>query len=143
MAESVSDIVSISAPDLVGVWVFDPLDPDGTERNYLYANGRSINLEPDEASIQLAGDRNPLLEYGESTTVVVKTNILVPFDDDHDAGVQWWEDAVLARRTINYRDNRGRLYWVGIRGGFNPTDVREGTQIAVRLQRVDYDESVL
>lgn len=142
MAESVSDIVSTSAPDLVGVWVFDPLDPEGTERNYLHAMGRTVSVVPDEASIPLAGPRNPLIEYGESTVVGVKATIVVPFGDEHDAGCQWWEDAVENRRAINYRDGRGRLYWVGIRGGYVPTDIREGTSIPVFLQRVDYDESI-
>jgi hypothetical protein len=143
MSESVSDIVTTSAPHLVGVWVFDPLDPDGTERNYLHVDARTVSVAPTESSITLAGSRDPLVEYGESTTVGVTAVITVPFGEEHDAACQWWEDAAENRRAINYRDNRGRLYWVALLGGYSPSDVRVGTTIPVVLQRVGYDESVI
>lgn len=142
MAESVSDTVTTTAPALLGVWVYDPLDPDGTERHFLHTTSRTVSVKPPTASIQLAGARNPLIEYGESTVVGVKVTITVPFDELHDSGVQWWLDMLEARRALNYRDNRGRLFWVAILDGVNPEDVREGTKLALSLQRVDYDESV-
>ena len=149
MSETISDTVTIAAPDLVGVWVFDPLDPDGTERHYLFAqgDGRSESISPDAASIPLAGRVNPLLEFGESEVVQLALTVLVPFGTSdegftHDELVQWWRDACINRRAICYRDNRGRLYWVGLPAGVKPTDGRIGTAFALTLQRVDYDEAV-
>lgn len=142
MSETVSDIYTETAPALVGVWVFDPLDPDGTERNYLHAEGRTETVKPAAASIPLAGRVNPLLEYGELTVVGLKVTVFVPFGPDHDAAVQWWRDACENRRAINYRDNRGRLYWVGLPEGIEVADGKVGTAFALGLQRVDFDEAV-
>lgn len=142
MSENISEVETITAPSLVGVWVFDPTDPDGTERNYLHADGRSESITPASASLEIAGRVNPLLEFGEITVVGLKLTVFVPFGSGHDAAVQWWRDACLNRRAINYRDNRGRLYWVGLPLGVAPIDGRAGTAFELSLQRVEYDEAV-
>lgn len=142
MSESVSVVYTIVAPALVGVWVFDPTDPDGTERNYIHADGRSETIKPKGASIEVAGRTNPILEFGEVTIVGLKLTVFVPFGDDHDVAVQWWRDACENRRAINYRDNRGRLYWVGLPDGVEAVDGRAGTAFSLTLQRVDFDEAV-
>lgn len=147
MSETIGSSTTVTAPTLFGVWVFDPLDPDGTERHYLFADGRTEDIRPDVASIPLAGQVNPLLEFGEGEVVQIALTIFVPFgvSDEgftHDELVQWWRDACANRRTINYRDNRGRLYWVGLPAGVKPADGRVGTAFALTLQRVNYDESV-
>lgn len=142
MSETVSETYEVTAPSLVGVWVFDPTDPDGTERNYLHADGRTEAITPESASLPVAGRTNPLLEFGELTIVGLTLTVFVPFGDEHDAGVQWWRDAALNRRAICYRDNRGRLYWVGLPGGVAPQDGRAGTAFSLTLQRVDHDEAV-
>src|SRR5690606_3682371 len=101
MSETVSGIVTATAPALVGVWVFDPTDPDDTERNYLHADGRSETILPAGSSIVLAGRTNPIIEYGTSTTVTLELTVFVPFGPEHDAAVQWWRDACENRRAIN------------------------------------------
>lgn len=143
MSETPSATETITAPALTGVWVFDPRDPDGTERNYPHADGRSESIAPAASSMSIAGRLNPLLEFGESTVVGLKLTVLVPFDAQHDAGVQWWRDACEARRAICYRDNRGRLFWVGLPAGVEAQDGRIGTAFSLELQRVDFDEAAL
>lgn len=142
MSETISEVVEATAPALTGVWVYDPTDVDGTERNYLFADGRSESITPDATSIQVAGRTDPLIEYGEVTVVGLTLTIFIPFGPDHDAAVQWWRDACDNRRTINYRDNRKRLHWVALPAGVQPTDGRVGTSFAIKLQRVNYDEAV-
>lgn len=142
MSETVSSTVTVTAPSLVGVWVFDPLDPDETERNYVHADGRTESIKPKSASIEVAGQENPIIEYGEVTVVGLKLTVFIPFGAAHDDLVQWWRDAATNRRTINYRDNRGRLYWVGLPQGVEPTDGRAGTAFSLALQRANFDEAV-
>lgn len=142
MSETVSDVETIIAPSLVGVWVFDPIDPDDTERNYLHADGRSVSTVPESSVIEVAGRLNALVEFGESTVVGVNLTVLVPFGDEHTVGVQWWEDAAENRRAICYRDNRGRLYYCALPAGVAPQDTREGTRFALKLRRVDYTTTV-
>lgn len=142
MSETISETYTAVAPSLVGVWVFDPIDPDDTERNYLHADGRTESIKPRASSMDVAGRLNPLLEFGEVTVVGLKLTVFVPFGPEHDAGVQWWRDACENRRAICYRDNRGRLYWVGLPDGIEPQDGRAGTAFSLTLQRVNYDEAV-
>ncbi len=142
MSETVSAEATLTAPSLVGVWVFDPLDPDGTERNYMHAESRVETVRPKAEVIDVHGREDALVEFGATTVRGVSTTVTVPFGDEHDAGVQWWRDAATARRTINYRDNRGRLFWVALPGGVEPRDVRAGTEIFLDLRKVFFDESV-
>lgn len=142
MSESLSDVVSATAPALIGVWVFDPTDADATERNYLHADGRTESIAPRSAVLEVAGRVDPIVEFGEVTIVGLEVTVFVPFGPDHDAGVQWWRDAVEARRAICYRDNRGRLMYGALPAGVSPVDGRAGTAMAIKLQRVTYAPEV-
>lgn len=142
MSESVSDTYTITGPSLTGVWVHDPVDADGTIRNYLFADGRVESIAPVSAELEVAGRVNPIVEFGEVTLVGLKVTIFAPFGSAHDVEVQWWRDAVEARRAICYRDNRGRLVYAALPGGIAPVDGRAGTALAVDLRRVDYDIDV-
>lgn len=142
MAEAVSETATATAPALVGVWVHDPTDAGGTLRNFLFAEGREETVEPAEAELELVGRENAVIEYGTVTRVGLQLTVFVPFGDDWQAGVHWWKGAVLNRRTIIYRDNRGRLLYCAIRGGLSIADGRAGTALAVTLRRVDYDAEV-
>lgn len=138
MSEVLSDTVTVTAPTLVGVWVHDPTDADGSEVGYLFTDGREEAIEADEAELSLVGRTNPLLEYGDAETVGLSLTIVVPFDESHDAAVQWWRDAARNRRAIVYRDNRGRVLFGAIKGGLGITDTRAGTAVALTLRRIDY-----
>ena len=142
MTESLSSIYDATAPALVGVWVYDPTDPEGTERQYLYADGRSETINVRPAEIELVGRVNPLVEYGEVTLVGLKLTVFVPFDGSHDASVEAWRDFVGNRRALCYRDNRKRLMWSAIVGDLAIADGRAGTALSVNLRRIDYDEAV-
>lgn len=142
MSESISEVVSGTAPSLVGVWVYDPTDPDATDRNFRYASGRVESVRPRSAVLEVVGRGRPIVEFGELMTQAIKLTVLVPFDDEHDDGVQWWRDAVDNRRTIIYRDNRGRMIPVALPEGVELTDGRIGTAFALSLLSVDYTPEV-
>lgn len=142
MSEAVSDVVIGLAPSLVGVWVFDPIDAGNTERNYIHADGRTESIVPKSAVLEVTGRVDPLVEFGEVTIAGLEVTIFVPFGTDHDAGVQWWRDAVENRRPICYRDNRGRLMYGALPAGIAPVDGRAGTALGVKLQRVTYTVDV-
>lgn len=142
MSEALSIVYTTTAPSLVGVWVLDPTDPDNTERNYIHADGRSLGVKPGASVLDVAGRVNPIVEYGESTRVVLKVTVFAPFGPAHDADVNWWIDAVQNRRTILYRDNRGRLIYGALADGVEVADGRVGTALAVNITRVSFDEDV-
>ena len=142
MSESTSAIYATTAPALLGAYVFDPVDPSGTLRNFLHTGARSEVAAARSARLAFAGRSRPVVEYGEQGSGDVKLAVLVPFDAEHDAGVQWWCDDVEARRGMNYREGRGRLVWAALADGVTIVDERGGTRIDVTLVEVDYDETV-
>lgn|SRR5690606_7488671 len=139
MSRAVSDIVSGVAPTLVGVWVHDPLDASDTVRSYPFADGRTEHLAPESSVLTVVGRTRPVVEFGEALDESLKVTIFVPFGPEHDEAVQWWRDAVLARRAIFYRDNRGRAFYGVLASGVDPVDGRAGTALAVELTRVDWE----
>jgi hypothetical protein len=141
MAEAISDTVTITAPQLVGVWVFDPTEPGDTERNYLHADGRTEVIDVETAVLKVRGRGKPIIEYGEIESRGLKVTIFVPFGAEHDAAVEWWRAAMRNRRAICYRDNRGRLLFAGLNSSPSIADGRAGTAIGVSLIAVDYDEA--
>lgn len=142
MSEALSATYTTTGPSLVGAWLFAAADPEGTLVNFLHTDARTVSSSVETAELRAAGRALPVVEYGEHESGRVALTLLVPFGPDHDAGVQWWRDALAARRTLCYRDGRGRLYWVAIVGGIAETDRREGTGLGVALLEVDYDEAV-
>jgi len=142
VSESISETVTVAAPLLTGVWVFDPTDIDATERNFIFAEGRVESIDSGGTEITLAGRVNPLVEYGEQTLVGLSLTVFLPFSGQHEAEVQHWRDAVTSRRALCYRDNRGRLVYGAIKGELSIADGRAGTAIGVEFRRVDYDTEV-
>ncbi len=142
MSEALSEVYEVAAPSLVGAWLFAPADPAATLVNFLHTDARSVSSAVESSMLRLAGRSRPIIEHGEQGGAEVALTLLVPFGASHDAGVQWWRDALEARRTLCYRDGRGRLYWAGIMSGIVETDRREGTGLGVSLVEVDYDEAV-
>lgn len=142
MSEALSATYSTTGPSLVGAWVFAAADPAGTLANFLHTDVRTVATEIESADLRFAGRALPVVEYGEHGGGRIALTLLVPWGASHDDLVQYWRDAVAARRTLCYRDGRGRLYWCAIVGSLGETDRREGTGLGVALLEVDYDEAV-
>lgn len=142
MSEALSEVYTTTGPSLVGAWLFAADDPEGTLANFLHTDARTVSSEVDSAELRFAGRAAPVVEYGEQGSSRLSVTILIPFGPTHDELVQWWRDALQARRVLCYRDGRGRLYWCSIFGQLVETDRREGTGLGVPLLVVDYDEAV-
>lgn len=142
MTVSSSSIVTATAPALVGVWIFDPVSPDTTERQFLHADGRTESMGAKPIEVELVGRTNPLVEYGTVMLVGLKLTVFIPFDSDHDAAVEYWRGIITNRRAICYRDNRRRLGYFAIKSDVGFVDGRAGTAIGLDLRRVDYTVAV-
>jgi hypothetical protein len=141
MAEALSDIATITAPALVGVWVFDPTDADESERNFIHADGRVESIDVEATPIVVRGRARPLLEFGETELMTLVVTVFIPFGPDHDVSVEWWRAAARNRRALCYRDNRGRLIFGGLSDKLGIADGRAGTALSVALLAIDYDEA--
>ncbi len=142
MSEALSDVYTVTGPSLVGAWLFAADEPSATLVNYLHTDARTVSSEVDAAELRFAGRSAPVVEFGEQGSTRLSLTLLVPFGASHDELVQWWRDALQARRVLCYRDGRGRLYWCAIFGQVVETDRREGTGLGVPLLAVDFDEAV-
>lgn len=142
MSEAISDTYTATGPALDGVWMFDPVDVEATERQFLHAEGRAESLEAESTDLELVGREYAVTEFGEQTREGLALTVFVPFGSTHAADVAYWRAAVRARRPICYRDNRGRLMFATIKGGLAVADGRAGTALGIKLGRVDYSAAV-
>lgn len=140
MPSTFSDELLVTAPTLLGVWIHDPDDPAGTEKNFLYGGiGRGSSVSVEYETLTFAGRVHPVAEFGEHENWNAEFTLNVPY------GAEWRNDvnAVIAlarsRKTMLYRDGRGRRIY-GVIPSAALKDVRGMEDISVMVQRVDYDE---
>lgn len=127
---------------LLGVWIHDPLDAEGTVRNYLYGrSSRSTSIEVEAASLVYAGRTYQVTEYGEHQRDEYSVSIDVPHGETWASDLADLEAFAEARRTLCFRDNRGRQMF-GTLSGYGESDEDGGTAVRLTFSRVDYDESV-
>lgn len=142
MAQSTSAIVTSTAPALVGVWMHDPTNATTTISNYVFGNiGRTETVAVQGTPLQFIGRTYPVYNTGTFETQTVKASILIPSGPTEQTQADWFRTMVRNRRTVCYRDNRGRkLYVIILEVDF--TDVREGTAVQFTATTVDYSEGI-
>lgn len=125
---------------LVGVWLHDPLDPESTAVNYIYGSmGREQTVDAGGAGTLYAGRTYPVMEYGEHEQETVNVGIVVPHGPTHAADLETLDGLARAKRTLWYRDNRGRSFAATI-AGYRVQDQRYGTVVGLVVERVHYAE---
>lgn len=124
--------------DLIGVWIHDPSDPAGSIRNYPFgasARERTVDIMP--AGNYYAGRQAPVVDFGEFEGETISFSVQVPH------GATWRQDVVRVRtlasqkRTMLYRDNRGRVL-PGTLSGYRESDQDYGTDVSFVVTRVDF-----
>lgn len=142
MAQASSAVYTAAAPTLMGVWLHDPTKSDDTISNYLYGNiGRTETISVDSAELRFIGRALPVRDMGGFESQSLDIKILVPTGPTEQDQVEWFRDAVRNRRTLCYRDNRGRLSY-GILGSVQFADVRTGTGVSFSFITVDHQEEI-
>jgi hypothetical protein len=142
MAQAVSVVYTTTAPSLAGVWVHDPSAAETTASNFLYGNvGRSEGISIENTELRFIGRALPVYDMGGFESQELSIDITVPYGPDEQDQVEWFRTAVRSRRTLCYRDNRGRLTY-GIIGNISFKDEREGTSVSFTFHTADYTESI-
>lgn len=125
----------------LGLWIHDPLDPEGTVRQLLYGQAaRSLQHGTIHVGVQYAGRSYPVFDYGEQKTTAFAVQIDVPH------GADWRTEldalAVFAdqERNVVVRDSRGRSV-TGAMAGYNENDQTWGTQVSFTVTRA-HEETV-
>lgn len=127
---------------LVGVWLYDVLTPAASAANYQY--GRALRIADVDTMGQgtyYAGRQYPVVDFGEFTASSVQVKIQVSHGPDWAAQMLELEAFMALRRTVCFRDNRGRKLF-GTLSAYEETDEEWGTTVAFTVTAVDYSEAV-
>ena len=142
MAQATSTVYTATAPTLDGVWVHDPSAPETTASNFLYGNvGRSEGISIESTALRFIGRSLPVYDMGGFESQELSIDITIPYGEDEQDQVDWFRSAVRNRRTLCYRDNRGRLSY-GIIGSISFKDEQHGTSVSFTFNTVDFTEEI-
>lgn len=126
-----------------GLWIHDPLDPEGTVQQYIYGKAaRSTSIDMGQKGLVFAGRTYPVFEYGEHQEDEYDVSIPVPFDANWQTTMGTLSVFGQARKTVCVRDNRGRIMFGSI-SNYKENDEDWGTEVSFNISRADYDESVV
>jgi hypothetical protein len=138
MPTTYSDPTTIAAPEFLGVYIHDPVDPVGTLTSFLYSASLSVeNIASPANLLQFAGREFPVAEFGENATHSVDLSITIPFDDTWSTLVAVAQAYARFRGTLTFRDSRGRVVY-GVVQSVRVTDRSEGSVVTFTVSRVDY-----
>lgn len=138
MPETPSAIVTVVAPVLQGIYIHDPNDAVGTQRQFLYSSSLSVeNVAVDASLLRFAGRSYPVAEFSENASQTVDVGITIPWSDTWQAECDAARAYATFRGTLTFRDGRGRIVY-GIVETVRLTDKDEGTVVVFTVQRVDY-----
>lgn len=138
MASADSDIETITASVLEGVWLHEDIDPEATLTQYLFGNksSRSESLAVEGAEIVVLGREYPLADFGIGEDRAVGLQFTIPWDDGHDETVENLRNLVRHRNILCYRDNRARLVF-GVLEGLTINDTMYGSEVAGSIVQVE------
>lgn len=127
---------------LVGVWMHDPLDSQATARQYLYGRAvKSDELDTMGQGTFYAGREFPVFDFGEYSAATATVKIQVPHGTEWATQLAELRAFAGLRRTICYRDNRGRRMF-GTLKGFTVADEEWGNSVSFTVTEADYAEAV-
>jgi hypothetical protein len=122
---------------LLGAWLHDPLDAEGTAVNYLYGGAtRDTSIDAAGAGTLYAGRAYPVMDYGEHEEQTVGVTIHVPFGATHASEIDDLIAWARAKRTLWLRDGRGRTL-AGTMSAFKVADAKWGSAVTFTFGRVD------
>lgn len=124
---------------LQGIWLHDPTDAAGSIKQFLYGkDNRSTGLDVVSTVQQFAGRTFPVVDFGEHELEDISATVNIPHGPDHyteEANIRAFMEL---KRTLFFRDNRGRAAY-GTMSGYNQSDQAWGVTVAFKFGRVSYD----
>lgn len=125
----------------LGLWVHDPLDAEGTIRQYLYgAAQRSLATAVEHVGTVYAGRTHPVFDWGDQRDETLTVRIDVPHGTTWRADLDALEVFAGNQRTTTVRDARGRSI-TGAVAGYTETDEPWGTSVSFTVTQA-HEETV-
>lgn len=124
---------------LLGVWIHDPLDPEGTVASFPFGSAaRDTSIDAMGAGSYFAGRTSPVVDYGEHEAEMVSVSIDVPHGETYRADLEKLEWFSRSKRSLWFRDNRGRAVF-GVMAGFKHADAEWGSVASFTIERTHRD----
>lgn len=143
MAWSDSEPAVATLP-LRGVWLWDAeLGGEATIRYFPYgASNKSDALDMMGVASYYSGREDPVVDYGEHSATVATVQVDVPFGETYLADMAYLEDFARSRRTVHYRDTRGRAFFASL-SGFSRSDQDWGCQVSFTAMKTHVDRELI
>jgi hypothetical protein len=122
---------------LTGTWLHDPDDPGTSVINFRYGPPREHSVDAAGAGTLYAGRTYPVTDYGEHESEEIALSLQVPHGSTYRAELVALEVLARGKRTVWYRDNRGRSF-AGTLGPVKLNDQRWGSLVSFTVSRVHY-----
>lgn len=125
----------------MGVWIHDPLDPEGTVLQLPYGSAaRSLQVGVEQAATVYAGRSYPVFDFGEEKAQVFSVAVDVPHGSTWRSDLDALEAFADQQRIVVVRDGRGRSV-PGALSGYSERDQAWGTQVSFDVTRA-HEETV-
>ena len=116
--------------ELLGVWIHDPDSPDDSARHYPYGKAqRETAVDVMGEGLYYAGRTYPVTDYGEHQAQEFRVTVDIPFGQDWLSATGALRTLAESRRTLFFRDNRGRAL-AGQMRDYRESDREWGTQVS-------------
>jgi hypothetical protein len=115
---------------LMGVWLHDPDDPEGTLRSFKFgANQRSDSFDAMQSGSYYVGREDPVFDYGDPSAFSVDVTIDVPHGEDYIPTLTALRVYAATRKALWMRDNRARSLF-GSMSNFRTSDQPWGSSVS-------------
>jgi hypothetical protein len=125
----------------MGVWIHDPLDPEGTVIQLLHgsaARSRSVGVE--QVGTTYAGRSYPVFDFGDQRSEVFQVRVDVGHGTTWRSDMDALADFALLERVVVVRDGRGRSV-PGAMTDYEERDQPWGTAVSFTVTRA-HEETV-
>lgn len=134
---SESSVETTDALQLEGVWIHDPDDPEGTLHQFRFGrNNKSSSIDIGGREQIFAGRTFPVFDFGEHEKYSISVTVQVLHGPDYDLERRIARKFAKSKKTLYFRDNRGRSV-PGVMLGFSEKDDDYGTEFSFTFERVD------
>jgi hypothetical protein len=135
--------VTTATLNIVGVWLHDPLDIEGTIGNYIFGSAqRDTTVNAMEAGTFFAGREAPVFDYGEHIGRSYGVTIDVDHGPTYRAQLKALQDLAESKRSVWFRDNRGRAVH-GTMSNFRIVDQKWGSSVSFAILEADRDVTLV
>jgi len=122
---------------ILGVWMHDPDDPEGSIQNYPYGSAqRGTEYDAMGSGTFYAGRAHPVFDFGEHEAETVGVTIDVPHGTSYRADLDSLKAFAASKKALWFRDNRGRVVY-GLVQDFSVNDQPWGASVSFTVEQSD------